>query len=87
MNSRTPLNLVAAGADLPRTYLDALLQEGAIGLLLSACEGLEPRQVLLPANLINRLVLTPLQAFSAQYIQVCQCMPQQLWWFELSVVF
>jgi hypothetical protein len=76
--------VVAAGAELPRTYLDALLQEGAIGLLLPACEGLEPRQLLLPLNLINRLVLTPQQAFSAQYIQVCQCMfLQQLWRFVL----
>lgn len=56
--------------ELPRPYLDALLQEGAMALLLAACEGLEPRQLLLPMNLVNRLVLTAQQAFSAQYIQV-----------------
>jgi hypothetical protein len=42
-----------------------------MGLLLAACETLEPRQLLLPMNLINRLVLTGQQAFSTQYIQVC----------------
>jgi hypothetical protein len=51
--------------------LEALIQEGAMGLLLAACETLEPRQLLLPINLVNRLVLTGQQAFSAQYIQVC----------------
>uniref|UniRef100_A0A383VWV5 non-specific serine/threonine protein kinase n=1 Tax=Tetradesmus obliquus TaxID=3088 RepID=A0A383VWV5_TETOB len=63
-----PLN-TPPGVELPRPYLDALLQEGAMALLLAACEGLEPRQLLLPMNLVNRLVLTAQQAFSAQYIQ------------------
>ncbi|WIA41542.1 hypothetical protein OEZ86_008912 [Tetradesmus obliquus] len=63
-----PLN-TPPGVELPRPYLDALLQEGAMALLLAVCEGLEPRQLLLPMNLVNRLVLTAQQAFSAQYIQ------------------
>jgi hypothetical protein len=52
---------------------------------MSACEGLEPRQLLLPLNLINRLVLTPQQAFSAQYIQVCRCVSPHLLLFALGV--
>ncbi|KAF8056751.1 hypothetical protein HT031_006249 [Scenedesmus sp. PABB004] len=57
------------GGDVPRAYLELLAQEGALGLLLAAVEGLEPRQALVPMNLVNRLVLTGLPVFSSQFIQ------------------
>lgn len=64
------LLLLPAGVELPRSYLDVLSACGAIGLLLGAMECLEPRQVLLPVSLINRLVLTGQAVFSTQYVQV-----------------
>lgn len=60
-----------AGTDLPRSYLEVLSQTGALGLVLAACDSLEPRQMVSPFNFIHRLVLSAEPVFTSQYIQVC----------------
>jgi hypothetical protein len=65
-----PCAAATTGTEPPGAYLELLAAEGAVAVLLHACEVLDTSELLPPVGLAHRLVTSGSPALAQQYLQV-----------------
>jgi len=61
---------LVTSTEVPNQYLEQLVQEGAIQLMVGALEHLDVHEMVRPMALLSRLVTSAVPAFAQQYLQM-----------------